>query len=80
MVAAPAAGTGGLDGDVTQFPAHAPSAPQQNTVRDDPPAHPCPERHEDQVIDVFAHAEAELAPSRRVGVVLDSDWQPRAAA
>ncbi len=47
---------------------------------DDSAIHPCPERHEDQVIDVFAHAEAELAPSRRVGVVLDSDRQPRAAA
>jgi hypothetical protein len=49
-------------------------------VRDDSATHLCPERHEDQVINVFAHAEAELTPSRRVGVVLDSDRQPRAAA
>src|SRR5215211_2189093 len=70
-VAASAAGTGGMYGDMPQLPTCSPGTPKQNTVRDDPSTHSRPQGHEDQVLDVLPRAEAELSPRRGVGVVLD---------
>ena len=51
-------------------------APQEDPVGDDPAADPGPKGYEDLVLDVLSGPVAELAPGRRVGVVLDRDPHP----
>ena len=76
VVAAGAAGSRGLDRHVTELAAGALRAAHQDAVGYHAATYPGPQRDEDQVVGLAADPEPELAPRRRVAVVLYREGQP----
>ena len=76
MVAAGAAGSRGLNRHVTELAAGALRAAHQYAVGYHAATYSGTQRDEDQVVSLAAYPEAELAPRRRVAVVLYREGQP----
>ena len=74
-VAAAAADAVGHDAHVADLRADPEGAAVQRAVEDDAATHAGADGHQQQVVDVVAGTELELAPRRRVGVVLDHHRQ-----